>query len=352
MIPNIFVSSTIEDLTHLRDSVRDLISDLGYNPVMSEYGDIGYLPNISAQDSCYSALKNCHLAIFIIGKRYGSIASNGLSVTHNEFNTAKENNIPIIFLVSEDVLSFMKVKNVNKKTAEKIKFPGMEKPLNVFEFIKEFSDYEINNGLVSFNNVQSATNNLKRQIAFIFGDLLKKEYDPVQKGINDVLSDIATLKHYLLKDEKVEAYKVGIAFRFILDMRNKSFANLIEGLFGNLSEIIPEMIKYNSFIEFLKEKEVKNELVNEKEEDEIFCISNLKPNLIDKRGVKCVSYGPSTYGIDYSEENKQDNSIKTSQLNKKLIKYAFGNMLFIYNNVALLYFEKKFTELLKKINQI
>ena len=38
MLPRVFVSSTIEDLHHLRDAVRDAVAELEYIPVMSEYG--------------------------------------------------------------------------------------------------------------------------------------------------------------------------------------------------------------------------------------------------------------------------------------------------------------------------
>jgi hypothetical protein len=64
MIPNIFISSTIGDLSYLRDSIRDLIFEIGYAPIMSEYGDIGYSPTSSAEDSCYLTMKNCQLAVF------------------------------------------------------------------------------------------------------------------------------------------------------------------------------------------------------------------------------------------------------------------------------------------------
>ncbi|MCJ7812359.1 DUF4062 domain-containing protein, partial [bacterium] len=43
MIPNVFISSTIKDLHYLRDAIRDLVKELGYRPIMSEYGDIGYI---------------------------------------------------------------------------------------------------------------------------------------------------------------------------------------------------------------------------------------------------------------------------------------------------------------------
>jgi len=64
MRPNIFVSSTIQDLQYLREAIRDTILSLGYNPVMSEFGDIGYLPALSVEDACYLSLKDCQIANF------------------------------------------------------------------------------------------------------------------------------------------------------------------------------------------------------------------------------------------------------------------------------------------------
>ena len=42
MIPNVFISSTIEDLHYLREGLRDAVNDLAYRPVMSDYGEVGY----------------------------------------------------------------------------------------------------------------------------------------------------------------------------------------------------------------------------------------------------------------------------------------------------------------------
>lgn len=102
MIPNIFVSSTVEDLRYLRDATREVIQDLGYLPRMSEHGDFGYSPYTSAEDSCYKVIKECHIALLIIGKRYGEPKSNGLSVTHNEFRAAWDSQVPTIKLVDRD----------------------------------------------------------------------------------------------------------------------------------------------------------------------------------------------------------------------------------------------------------
>jgi hypothetical protein len=255
MIPNIFISSTVQDLSHLRDSIRDLIEELGYNPVMSEYGDIGYLPDSSAEDSCYLAMKDCQMAVIIIGKRYGSVGKNDISITHNEFRTAREKKIPVIFLVSSEVLSFKQVydANINK---DDLAFPGMENAGNVFQLISELATAEINNGIVAFSNVQTAKNNLRKQIAHIVGDLLKKHFDPSKGEIKDILSEITTLRHMLIKDEQEIARKFATAFRFLLNEENSYLKDLIEYFSSSLDDAIPEILKTNSLKEFLTNKKV------------------------------------------------------------------------------------------------
>ncbi len=39
-VPRMFISSTCFDLHEVRRNIRDFISNFGYEPVMSEYGDI------------------------------------------------------------------------------------------------------------------------------------------------------------------------------------------------------------------------------------------------------------------------------------------------------------------------
>lgn len=264
MIPNIFISSTIQDLGHLRDSIRDLITELGYTPVMSEYGDIGYLPSSSAEESCYLALKDCHLAVIIIGKRYGSLSNNELSITHNEYRTARKRKIPVIFLVNEEVMSFKKVFDANTKNEELI-LPGMENPSKIFQLIKEFSGAEINNAFVQYSNVQSAKRNLKKQLAHIVGDLLSKQFDPVKGEIKDILSEISTLRHMLVKSDKELAKKYSNAFRFLLNEENVYLRDVIEIISGSLEEGVPELLDNPDLKSYLAKKEVNIKLLEGEE---------------------------------------------------------------------------------------
>ena len=331
MKPNIFISSTIHDLGHLRDSIRDLISELGYNPVMSEYGDVGYLPTESAEDSCYIAMRDCQMSIMIIGKRYGSISENGNSITHNEFRTARERNVPVIFLVNEEVLSYKRVFEANGKNS-KMNFPGMENPSKIFELIKEFSESKLNNGLITFTNVQSAKNNLKNQLAHIVGDLLKKRFDPIQGEIKDILSEITTLRHILLKNEQEIAQQFSVAFRFLLNEENEYLKDISETISGSLEKAVPELLKQNSFKSYLKSKDVEiNEVDTESANKKIGM--SVSRDTMDSRIMKvCFSVLPyGTIRYRASIGGKPNYDVKPISREDKSVIFGFGKKLFVSN---------------------
>lgn len=261
MIPNIFISSTIEDLTHLRDALRDVVTDLAYNPVMSEYGDIGYLPTASTEGSCYLTMRECQLAVVIIGKRYGSLSANGLSVTHNEFQIARENKIPVICLVDQEVLSFKKVYDANPKKRAASVFPAMDQPVKTFGFIQDVTDAEVNNGILPFSDVSGARDLFKKQIAHLFGGLLKNRFDPLKAKIQDVLSEIITLRHELLKNKRVDPLPFLHATRFLVDDRNREYRNYVEQICGSLEVAVPILLKCTTFDDFVGKTETKLEVV-------------------------------------------------------------------------------------------
>lgn len=251
MIPNIFVSSTIEDLHHLRDAIRDAILELAYNPVMSEYGDIGYLPSASAEESCYLSMRQCQLAIIIVGKRYGSLSANNFSISHNEFQTARDQKIPVICLVDQEVWAYKRVFDANKPK-KSIALPGMDAPDKTFAFLQSIIESPHNNGILPFTNVTSARNHLKTQLAHLFGDLLTKRFDPIKADVMDVLSEIKTLRHELKGGTDKESLTFMKAIRFTLEDRNDSYRSLIEQLYETVDQAIPDLIASRSFKEFVQ----------------------------------------------------------------------------------------------------
>lgn len=347
MIPNIFISSTIQDLSHLRDSIRDLILELGYNPIMSEYGEIGYLPTNSAEDSCYLALKDCQMAIVIVGKRYGTVSQNGLSVTHNEFRTTRERKIPVIFLINEEVLSFKRVYDANENIDD-LSFPGMENPAKVFQFIKEFSESEINNGLIQFSNVQSAKNNLKKQLAHIVGDLLNKHFDPVKGEIKDILSEITTLRHILVKNDKEVAKKFARAFRFLLNEENKYIKEIAEFVSGSLEEGVPELLDKNSLKSYLESKNVQIQILNSEDAHKVLNIS--KDNEAFKSGIQQISYSElpfSTIRGRASLGGKPEYDVKPDNANDSSVVFGIGKTQYWANKNANKLLEAMFERLIE-----
>jgi hypothetical protein len=73
--PRIFVSSTYYDLRHLRSSLENFIESFGFEAILSEKGDIAYLPDTPLDESCYREARSADTFVLIIGGRYGSEAS-------------------------------------------------------------------------------------------------------------------------------------------------------------------------------------------------------------------------------------------------------------------------------------
>jgi hypothetical protein len=115
--PRIFVSSTYYDLKHVRASLDIFIDSLGYEPVLSEKGDIAYTPDKPLDESCYREAENSDILVLIIGGRYGSEASGGDtnpkghfyerydSITKKEFNSAISRDVPVYILIEKGVYS-------------------------------------------------------------------------------------------------------------------------------------------------------------------------------------------------------------------------------------------------------
>ena len=151
MKPRIFISSTCYDLKFVREDLADFVREYDYEPILSENGDIGYIPGQNLDKSCYVAMQTSDMVILIIGSEYGSAASGEtkdefteyISITRNEYRTAIEAGIPVFAMIDKKVMAEY---GIYEENIEKIEKNGLEikfkitKDLNVFRFIKEIKN--------------------------------------------------------------------------------------------------------------------------------------------------------------------------------------------------------------------
>ena len=77
---NIFVSSTCYDLSQIRKDLRDFITSLGHNPILSEQNDFPIDPQLGSWENCINAVKEyADIFVLIIGNKYGYIGKTGKS---------------------------------------------------------------------------------------------------------------------------------------------------------------------------------------------------------------------------------------------------------------------------------
>ncbi|HHH2041938.1 TPA: DUF4062 domain-containing protein, partial [Yersinia enterocolitica] len=179
--PRIFVSSTYYDFKHIRSSLELFIRNMGYDPILSENGNIAYVSDMPLDESCYKEANLADMLILIIGGRYGSEVSNARkigggddkdfyshyeSVTKKEFETAFSANIPIYILIQSDVYSEYKT-YVNNEENNTICYAHVES-INVFKFIKDVLTKAKNNPTLSFERFSQIESWLKEQWAGLF----------------------------------------------------------------------------------------------------------------------------------------------------------------------------------------
>lgn len=244
MIPSIFISSTIADLHYLRDALRDSIEDLAYKPIMSDYGEVGYLAPTTAADSCYRTVAQCQLVILIIGKRYGDVDEKGLSVTHKEFLRAKEEGIPIISFIENEVLTFKQVYDTDPSSTLWDKFSKMDNPRATFDLIDRIKASPTFNSCIRFTSAGDAKRLLKLQIADFVGERLNETIRPMKSDVQDVLAEVKAIRQELQsKATSGNVNKYARALRFLLSDKVAGFRKFIELVFFDIDAAMPHLMK-------------------------------------------------------------------------------------------------------------
>lgn len=210
--PRVFVSSTYYDLKHIRSSIELFIETLGYDPVLSEKGDIAYVPDRPLDESCYREASAADIFVIILGGRYGSEAS-GMekapsrtfferyeSITRKEFEAAYAEDVPTYILIESGVYSEYQTYLRNKGN-DTVKYAHVDS-MNVFRLIEDILTKPRNNPLYAFDRSAQIELWLKDQWSGLFRELLKtrsqqKQLLALTGQVSELKAVNETLKNYL-----------------------------------------------------------------------------------------------------------------------------------------------------------
>ncbi len=196
---NVFISSTCYDLQLIRSDLRSFLEGIGYNPIMSDYGDVVYDPRKSTHESCLEASGQADVLVLIIGGRHGGVAipkiysqlkisslkkmsrkkdfaekDFKISITQAEALHAIQNKIPVYTFIAANVLNDHLIYESNKPN--KIIYPSIQKQETaeyIFEFINFIRTRTNANCIFSFDNPASIKSNLTNQLGGFFAKLLR-----------------------------------------------------------------------------------------------------------------------------------------------------------------------------------
>jgi len=193
--PRVFISSTCYDLKYIRENLRYFVKTLGYDPVLSEDGNVFYSPFRHTHESCLSEIPTTQLFVLIIGGRYGGEYINSEnSITNTEYKEAIKLKIPVFALVESSVYSehhlFQKNRKNNEIDLTKLKFPSVDS-LRIFEFIDEVRGNSINNAIVPFRDFGDIEAYLRQQWAGMMYDFLSRSGE--DRRVADTLDTLSEM---------------------------------------------------------------------------------------------------------------------------------------------------------------
>jgi hypothetical protein len=210
--PRVFISSTYYDLKHLRSSLDSFIESLGFDPILSEKGDIAFTPDTTLDESCYREAANADIFVLIIGGRYGTEASGKEkkptrsffekyeSITKKEFESALSRDIPVYVLVDANVYSEYQTYLRNKERKD-VNYAHVDS-VNIFAFIEVILAKPRNNPVHPFEKFSEIETWLREQWAGLFRELLQRSNQEQQLAtLSSQISELqevnVTLKRYL-----------------------------------------------------------------------------------------------------------------------------------------------------------
>lgn len=96
------VLSTHDDLGHEREQIIRLLGQKGFDISAYEQPDFPKPPNRTSRDICLSAIARADISLLIINKRAGLTLDGEYTITHEEYITSIQENIPTLVFVEKN----------------------------------------------------------------------------------------------------------------------------------------------------------------------------------------------------------------------------------------------------------
>lgn len=196
--PKVFISSTCYDLGEVRDSLSSFVKSMGFEPILSEHGDVFFHPDLHTHEACIHEVGNCQLFILLIGGRFGGtyINDSEKSVTNAEYEAAVQKKLPVFTYIKRNVLDNHNTYQTNKDKSfvKDISYSAIDKQGDsslIFEFINRVRRASVNNGYEPFEVSKDIEVHLRKQWAGMFFDFLKNREVTVQiNSTNEAVNEI------------------------------------------------------------------------------------------------------------------------------------------------------------------
>jgi len=180
----VFVSSTFFDLAQVREDIRNVILQMGHEPLLNEYPSFPVTPNVDTIENCKKAVRGSDFLVLIIGGRRGSLdAVTGKSVTNIEYEIALEAGIDCFVFVNEQVMTLIEVW---KKTPEDDFSAFVDSP-QVFQFISGITAAQ--RWIFTFKRASEIGEILRNQFSIFFKDLLQRKREGRLDPIREFLAE-------------------------------------------------------------------------------------------------------------------------------------------------------------------
>ena len=183
--PNVFVSSTMYDLSELRAQLGQLVDRLGWRAIMSEHDSFPIDPDqTTVENSRRNVRQNADIFVMVVGARYGSIdVGTDKSVTNLEFVDARACGVPVYVFVNSDVLAQLQVWKANPEGD----YTSIVDTPRIFEFIDSFrGDGQV--WTFRFNTAEGIVKTLRQQFAYLAQDAL--ELRQMARGQDRLLEEL------------------------------------------------------------------------------------------------------------------------------------------------------------------